>query len=314
MPRKKKRSPKNRNFSIRPEFRKDDVKPKKGKEVLHERDVKMSGIPGIGPDQFTDAGYACNKCDWTTSKTGNDGLQAFRAHSKRHVRDRRAKFRSLTLRVLVLGFGLFITALPEFHPHAARLVEKRIDVLDVSISLGPPWLLGVPLLVSALVFFTAVRVAETGRRAWFRWYRRVLILSDALVIGTCTSVTLGVIDISSLAWLLVFVLPWLMTLRTHSEISQLRLEVKRREFQPKNFSKLIRARESGTDVGIQSHRRRLQSAIEDGRLNLASLNSHKREFLKRFGLGSARLDKRKQERRLKKEHRAKRHNPAWRSR
>lgn len=275
----------------------------KGKEVLDERTVRRGVIPNVVLDDFNEAGYICEKCGWMTSKKGNDGLQAIRAHMKRHVRDRRAVTHAVLFRILIITVSALIAVAPEIDTEWSEWITGIAPLEQGHVVIDYRLVVSLSALTAIGVITTAIRVEITGRRVWFRKFRQARSTSDALVLGAAMTWWLK-LDTDLLGpWLLVALIPWLLTLWTHPMVSLLQLQVKRREFQPGSFRRLMKSKSTWTDLLIRKQKRNLSLAIKDGRIVLGNLNARQRDSFNRLGLGSVRLDEKKRVQRLAKERR-----------
>ena len=63
--------------------------------------VPVAAVPPILVESgdYGPGGFHCKWCDWDTAKRGFPGRQAVRGHLKKHVRDRRAWRRPLTVQL-----------------------------------------------------------------------------------------------------------------------------------------------------------------------------------------------------------------------
>lgn len=274
-----------------------------GKEVVDEKVVKAGGIQGSSADDFSEAGYGCDQCDWTTKKRGNAGIQALRAHSKVHVRDRRAVIHTLIIQVMVLAVTVTAALLPNFVRFAPSTVIADVRLLEVPVDaqLVVTVTAAVSILFAVAIPFTGDRYLVTGKRPWwsrYTWFTRFLMVLMLSVAGLRWTETGHAIW---LPWFTPVVLPWVFWLWIGRDVALTRLAVKRRAFKPRSQRKLMKSKNRITDDRISLHRRNLKRGIRDGRIVLANFTKNQRDYLRRLGLGKIRLDKRSKQRRLKAE-------------
>lgn len=274
----------------------------RGKEFVDESLVKSGSIPGASIDDFTQGGYACHKCDWTTTKQGLGGLRPLRAHSKRHVRDRRSVVNTLIVQTMVLVVSVTFALLPSF----IWLVPTTLvgEIRSLNIPADAELIVAVTaitsILLAAAILFTGDSYLETGRRHWASRYAWLIMLLPVLMWVVAGLRWLEVGHDIWWPWLTPVLIPWVVWLLGGYDVALTRLAAQRREFQPKNQRKLLRSKNKFIDYRIGPYRRNLEAQIKDGRIVLVRLSRKRRDFMKRLGLGKVQLDKSREMHRLKK--------------
>lgn len=298
MSRKKRKNSKNR-------ARDGDLGPSrqetsKGKEIVDEKLVKAGAFRGATVDDFSEAGYGCDHCDWTTAKRGSAGIQALRAHSKVHVRDRRAVVNTLIVQMTVLVVAITIALSPMFMrvvPIAARSEIRLYVPIDAELIIAA--MVTASILLTIAIPLTGYRYFITGKR---RWWSRYTWLARILVVLMWSSAGLRWLDVGQdiwLPWLTSVLVPWVFWFWIGDNLALTRLAVKRGAFKPRSQRKLLKSKNKITDYRVTGHRRSLEAAIRDGRILLAKLSRKRRDYFNRLGLGKTKLDKRMKQRRLK---------------
>ena len=270
------------------------------KTVLDERSVRPGRLPGLSLDDFEEAGYKCPKCDWSTDKTLKSGVQAFRAHSKRHVRDSRAARRNLLFHVVLLLVVAGLQAGKHMLDSSEFPVNAHIAYVATATDIR---LFGTIFVIIGTVclFESWRRFRQTGRRKWSKRHR---LLQMVMSVGLLVLAALGSLVDSAVhdyALLISMIVAWGASLLTGHSAGRLRLIVKRGEFVPPGQLKLVQPRDSNGEQKISKLKQALRVQILDGRTLLGSLTSHQLEFLKRLGLEKIHLDPARQAKRLQEE-------------
>ena len=270
----------------------EDSRPERGKELLDQDMIDLDSIPGVTKTDFVESGYTCTKCDWITRKKKTNGVQALRAHSKRHVNDRRATRNSHLLHVVVLTIGLFIGLSPELLTESLFMNQLGIYSLDIPIAVDilDRSIAAVSLTFAVIVLFVSIKYVVTGRRKWsraYKWIERLWITYFIFVAGMMWTDTGRSLDI---LWVTSALLPWTASLFVRVGVAKTRLTVVRREFNPRGQLKLLRAKEYRIDLKIQRLTRLLKEQIRDGRIKLPELERSQFEFFRRLGLDGVQIN------------------------
>ena len=270
----------------------EESRPSRGKELLDQDMIDLDSIPGVTKTDFVESGYTCTKCDWITRKKKTNGVQALRAHSKRHVNDRRATRNSHILHLIVLAIGLFIGASPELI--ADSLFRNQLGIyssdIPIAIDMFGRMIATVSVTLAVIVLFVSSQYVTTGRRKWSRsynWIERLWItyfIFIAAVMWTDTGRSLNIL------WVTSILLPWTASLFVRVGVAKTRLTVVRREFKPRGQLKLLRAKEYRIDLKIQKLTRGLKEQIRDGRIKLPKLGRSQFEYFRRLGLDGVRVN------------------------
>ena len=232
---RKKKHRRSTGSTHRPASSTKSLRPEKGKEVLEEKVIRSGQIKEVTVDDFVETGRSCPLCGFQTTKTGRAGLQSFRAHWKRHIRDRRARVRPILKQLGLLLAAIVLAIVPSF---VAVEIPAAIDSsirsgLSAANYVGSVF--GVVCAVSALLVATSWHLFRTtGRRKWRRRYLVTVIWSNVLLFTTAATSLLGADEMIRRTWLLSGLLPWLMSASTGSSVALVHLTVKRREFVPAN--------------------------------------------------------------------------------
>lgn len=298
MPRKKRK--KRENLARESEFRPPRQETARGKELIDEKLVKAGAVRGATPDDFSEGGFGCTHCAWTTPKKGNSGIQALRAHSKVHVRDRRTVVKTLIVQVTVLVVAIATALSPFFMGLVSSdaIVEMRLYV-PVNAELIIATTVATSILLTITIPLTGYRYLLTGKRRWwfrYRWLVRMLVV---LIWSAAGSVWLNFGQDIRLQWLTPVLVPWVFWFWVGNPVALTRLAVMRRKFEPPNQRKLLKSKSKITDHRISILRRGTERGIRNGQTVLGNLTRMQRDYLNRLGLGKTRLDKRTQQRRLK---------------
>ncbi|MCH8910991.1 MAG: hypothetical protein IH867_09675 [Chloroflexi bacterium] len=269
----------------------EESRLERGKELLDEVMIDAGAIPGVTKTDFVEGGYTCTECPWITRKKKTNGVQALRAHSKRHVRDRRATRNSLLLNLVVLAIGLFIGASSELI--VKSLFMNRLDFyspdIPIAVDILERSIAAVSVTLAAIVLFVSIQYITTGRRKWsrsYKWLERLWItyfIFVAAMMWTDIGQTLEII------WVISILLPWLASLFVRGGVAKTRLTVVRREFEPQGQLKLFRSKDIWIDFKIQKLTRLLKEQIRDGRVKLPDLRRSQLEYLRRLGLGGVQV-------------------------
>ena len=281
----------------------DESKPERGSEILDEPMINSGSIPGITKADFVDAGFSCPTCNWTSKKKGLSGTQAIRAHSKRHVNDRRSISNSHLLHIAVLSIGLLLGAIPKFAP--ASLLSDWQSFYQPYIPIPVGTFVGTMAAISLILALTILIISgeyvETGRRWWFHAYRLVerIWITYFIFVGALMWTDIG--QAVETYWMIPALMPWSASVLVRVGVAKTRVNVSRREFKPRNQIKLLRAKEHLTDWQIRKYTGRLRKGIQDGRIKLPELTRPEFEYFRRLGLDRVRLNPKKQAERLSKE-------------
>ncbi len=283
----------------------ESYKPERGKEILDEVIIDAGGIPGVAKTDFVESGYTCTKCDWSTRKTKIKGIQALRAHWKRHVRDRRAIRNSYLLHVVVLAVVLLIGSSPTLFDES--LANSRLNDYSLGIrvyaDIFGKLIATISTALAVILLFVWNRYRTTGRRKWspiYRWTERLWItFLISVAVMMWTDYGRG----PELIWMASALLPWSASVVVRTGVAKTRIALVRREFIPKNQLKLLRAKDSETDSIIRRRRRGLKQRIRDGRVKLPDIGRTQKEFLRRLGLGDVQVDPAMEAKRLAKQQR-----------
>ncbi len=270
----------------------EESRPSRGKELLDQDMIDLDSIPGVTKTDFVESGYTCPKCDWITRKKKTNGVQALRAHSKRHVRDGRATRNSHILNLVVLAIGLFIGLSPELLTESFFMNQLGIYSLDIPIAVDilERSIAAVSLTFAVIVLFVSIKYVVTGRRKWsraYKWIERLWITYFIFVAGMMWTDTGRSLDI---LWVTSALLPWSASLFVRVGVAKTRLTVVRREFKPQGQLKLLRAKEYRIDLKIQKLTRGLKEQIRDGRIKLPKLGRSQFEYFRRLGLDGVRVN------------------------
>ena len=280
----RKRSAKNKKRAKARDRDSERQEPKRGEELVDKIVLRSGYLHGVRPSEFQEAGYACPGCDFRTLKRGDAGKQAMRAHSKRHVRDRRARRRQGYGLLVLLAVALAVAFAPAI---AGFALLDGIDTGSVMgwsrVDIGGIALLVLSLLLVAALLISASQMLKTGRRGWSRKYSASLWATAFLVLAAAVS-RWTVIETIHWPWLFSVLLPWSAALLTGSEVGMARLQVRRREFNPGNRLTLFRAVRIDTDSRIRMAIRNLRTAIMDGRFDPSILPREQLGVLWRMGL------------------------------
>ncbi|WP_342841547.1 hypothetical protein [Candidatus Lucifugimonas marina] len=297
MPRKKRDNRKNRAREY--DFRAPSEESTKGKEIIDETLVKGGAIKGAKYDDFSEAGYMCDHGDWSTPKKGNSGIQALRAHSKIHVRDRRAVVNTLIVQAAALVIAIMIALSPLLTGLATSdEIGKTRPYAPIDTKLLFAGTATASVLITTAILFTGYWYSVTGKRRWwsrYKWAVRVLVALMWSVAGTGWSNAEH--GLSSL-WMIPVLAPWGSWFLIGYDVALTRLAVRRHKFKPRNQRKLLKSKSKITDQRVSIFRRSVERGIRNGQIVLDKLSSTQREFFDRLGLANTRLDKRAQQRRL----------------
>ena len=212
---RKKKHRRSTGSTHRPASSTKSLRPEKGKEVLEEKVIRSGQIKEVTVDDFVETGRSCPLCGFQTTKTGRAGLQSFRAHWKRHIRDRRARVRPILKQLGLLLAAIVLAIVPSF---VAVEIPAAIDSsirsgLSAANYVGSVF--GVVCAVSALLVATSWHLFRTtGRRKWRRRYLVTVIWSNVLLFTTAATSLLGADEMIRRTWLLSGLLPWLMSAST----------------------------------------------------------------------------------------------------
>ena len=301
MGRKKRRSTPN-NKKSRPQNDEDSNVTEKTRVVLDEKVLQNGTLRNLKVEDFNQAGVACPRCDFRTTKTGFSGLQSFRGHWKRHVNDQRALVRPILWQVLLLVIAIVVAILPKMFgvevPAATDLVFR--SGLFFGDYLGPT----LAAACTGLALAVAVcwyAYSTTGRRKWSRRYSFSALLSFTVLLIAAATRWLGGDDIVYWPWLGSAFAPWLASASTGSSVALVRLRIRRREFKPRNQLLLLKAKDSLTDSKIANQISRLRQQIRDGRTMPEKLNRAQKSVLEKLGLADVQMSPQAVHNRLKSE-------------
>ena len=280
-------------------------RPERGKELLDQDMIDLDSIPGVTKTDFVESGYTCTKCDWITRKKKTNGVQALRAHSKRHVYDRRATRNSHILHLIVLAIGLFIGLSPELI--ADSLFRNQLGIyssdIPIAVDILERSIAAVSVTLAVIVLFVSSQYVTTGRRKWsrsYKWIERLWITYFIFVAGMMWTDIGRTLEI---LWVISILLPWLASLFVRGGVAKTRLTVVRREFEPQGQLKLFRSKDIWIDFKIQKLTRLLKEQIRDGRVKLPDLRRSQLEHLRRLGLGSVQVSPTLEAKRVSQERR-----------
>ena len=283
----------------------EESRPDRGKEILDEAMVDAGGIPGVTKADFVEAGFSCTECVWTTRKKGINGVQALRAHSKRHVRDRRATRNSHALHAIVFAIGLLIGVSPDLVLESLSTTWLSFYPLQIPISIDTfgKSIATVSVTLTMTILFVSSRYVTTGRRKWSGRYKWAEALWVIFFIFVAAMMWTDVGRNIELYWMISALLPWIASVLVRVSVVKTRITVVRREFNPRRGIKLLRAKEYRTDLKINRLIRYLKQQIQDGRIVPSSLRRETAEYFRRLGLGVVQLDLKLERKRLSREHR-----------
>ena len=279
--------------------RKDSTK---GKETVDEYLVKRRDIKGAKADDFSDGGYGCHDCAWKTSKKGLSGIQALRAHSKVHVRDRRAIVSTYLVQAMVLVVSILIAAIPIFLKIRLSDVVSDIRFYDSVTTELIIWTTAVvSTFIAVSVLHTGDQFTLRGTRRWRLYYAGFVRL---LVVFMLLVASLSWFEDRQhiwLLWLAPVLIPWVAWVSIGTGVARTRLAVRRKTFRPRNQRKLLKSRNKLTDQRIGIFRRSVRMRIGNGLIVLSELSKKRRNSYDRLGVGDTRLSQRSQKLRLEKE-------------
>ena len=295
---RKNRKDRDRERDRRPP-RKESIK---GKEIVDEELVKSGAIKHAKADDFSDGGFGCRDCAWTTPRKGNSGIQALRAHLKVHVRDRRAVVNTLLTQATVLVVAIAIAITPMLlqilFPDWTSVIRPYAPVetgLTISTTVAASTFLAVSVLLNGHQY-----IMSGKRQWWFRymWSVRLLMVFMWMVASSMWSTNGQEIWLPLLTTVLV---PWAAWVLIGSVVASTRLSVKRGTFKPRNQRKLLKSKNEITDQRIGILRRRVRLNIGNGLIVLDKLSKKWSDVYARLDGGETRLNKRSQQWRLDKE-------------
>ena len=275
----------------------------RGTEILEEQIVLTGGVKGLTADDFVEAGRVCPLCDFRTTKTGRAGIQSFRAHWKRHVRDRRARIRPILAQLGLLIAAITIALIPkltgvQFADYSNINIQLVIVENDSTIAV-----FSLICAVSALFVIASWHLfVTTGKRTRRRIYLVARITSAVLLIGIATLISLDAIDLQQSGWLALGFIPWVASISTTSSVAIVQLSVTRREFIPPNQRLLLRAKTEVIDRKIANRRSSLKQRIRDGRLKISELSRRQLAIVNNLGLGDIQQSPKEVESRVRSEH------------
>ncbi len=300
MPGRKRKHQKNR--ARESDYRPPSREPNTGKEIVDEELVKSGAIQGARADSFSDGGFGCPDCSWTTPKKGNSGIQALRAHSKVHVRDRRAVVSTLTIQAAVLVVAIAITLTPVFLQIGLSDVVSDIRFyvpVNTELILGTTVVASTVLTVSVLL--TGSQYVMRGKRRWgFRYTWSVRLLVAYMLLAASLKWSEDGQDIW-LHWLAPVLVLWAAWALIGTDVALTRLAIKRGTFEPRNQRKLLKSKNEITNQRIGIFRRSVQVRIRNGLIVLDKLSKRRRNSYNQLGVGETRLIKRSQQTRLERE-------------
>lgn len=274
----------------------------KGKEIVDEELVKSRAIKHAEVDDFSDGGFGCPECAWTTPRKGNSGIQALRAHSKVHVRDRRAVVNTLFVQVAVLVVAVAIALTPMLLQNGLSDVVSNFR-LNVPVGTEPiivtTSIVSISFTVSILL--TGRQYGMKGKRQWwfnYTWSVRLLV---AFMLLLASLKWLEHEQDIWLPWLAPVLVPWVVWVLIGGEVALTHLSVKRGTFKPRNQRKLLKSKNELTDQRIGIFRRGVVVNIRNGLIVLGKLSKTRRDSYDRLGVGKTQLSKRSQRWRLQKE-------------
>ncbi len=274
----------------------------RGKEIVDEELVKSGAIKHAKADDFSDGGFGCRDCAWTTPRKGNSGIQALRAHSKVHVRDRRAVVNTLLTQAAVLVVAIAIAITPMLLqillPDVTSVIRFYAPVdtgLSISTTVAGTTFLTVSVLLNGHQY-----IMSGKRQWWFRymWSVRLLMVFMWMVASSMWSTNGQEIWLPGLTTVLV---PWAAWVLIGSVVASTRLSVKRGTFKPSNQRKLLKSKNELTDQRIGIFRRGIIVNIRNGLIVLNKVSKRRRDSYDQLGVGKTRLIKRSQQWRLDKE-------------
>ena len=274
----------------------------KGKEIVDEDLVKSRAIKGARANSFSDGGFGCSDCAWKTPKKGMSGIQALRAHSKVHVRDRRAVVNTYIVQATVLIVSIVLAITPMLLQISLSDVVSDIRFYDsVATELIVLTTAVVSIFVAVSVLHSGDQFTVKGKRRWrsmYTWSIRLLMVFMLLV------ASLSWLEARQHAWLLWFapiLIPWAAWLSIGTGVARTRLTVRRGVFKPRNQRKLLRSKNKLTDHRVGIFRRSVRMNIGNGLIVLSKLSKKRRNSYDRLGVGDTRLSLRSQRWRLGKE-------------
>lgn len=283
-----------------------------GKIVLSEDAVNSRLTPGIKTSDFKTSdfktsGYRCRDCDWSTSKTGSSGLQALRAHRKRHVYDRRARLHPLYRQFVVVLLSFLLFVVPELidAQTVATIVLPRWEVPDPIRRYVLPMAVLLFAANGALVFVSWLRFLATGLKRWSSRFTFFSNTSLVLLIVSATSrwIADDVPYVESV--FLAALIPWFIATVTASQVGTARLAIRRKEFTPNNQLRLLKSKSVEIDMKIKSIAIGTRARIRDGRIQLERLSKSERKVMKGLGVSRFRINPRQAKERLNRDRAAK---------
>ena len=273
MARKRRRSKKNK----RPDdgFYLDDEGNEplpKGEDFIDDNVFRLAKSLGVRVKRalFKDAGFACSKCGWQTTKLGLRGRNAMRAHLKRHVRDRRAKnhlrvyvWAALMLMFTVLVASIGLTLNPE-------LVKTVIDRLDWSAAAGPI-LFGASLVAAFGLIGFEILYRKDPTKTWRVGYFISLVFTFA-ELASEAMMAFGVVGTHvAWPWYLSGLLPIIALSATRADFARTTLRHSRRELQPQSYFRRYRSITGEGDSEIMEIQTQIQSWKKEKQININDL-------------------------------------------
>jgi hypothetical protein len=283
------------------DYRSQSKETTKGKEIVDEELVKKRQIKGAKTSDFSDGGFGCSKCVWQTPRKGTSGVQALRAHSKVHVRDRRAVVNTFLAQALVLAIAIVIALAPMLLQSLFPDVETAIRVhvpIDAELVISMTVVTLVLLTVSILLF--GHQYIMTGKRQWWPRYIWSVRLLKIFIWVVTSSRWLASSQEIWWPWLMMALVPWAAWVLIGSVVASTRLAVNRGTYDPRNQRKLLKSKNEITDQRIVIFRRKIELNIRNGLIVLGKLSKRRRGSYDRLGVGKTRLSRRSQRRRLLK--------------
>jgi cation transport ATPase len=196
---------------------------------------------------FKDYGYQCTKCEWATKKTGINGRNAVRAHSKKHKNEQRALNHLRTQ--LWVGFGLLLAILLT---SVWSLIAPAVPDIPTSWATTST-LIGMVLATTS--FFSAYLLVNFQslyshdlRKHWSHGYLLALTAGVLVLIAEALLVSGPIPADVATPWLLSGALPVAALAYTRTGFGKAKLRASRRERRSTNYVRRYIARTSDGDA------------------------------------------------------------------
>ena len=153
-----------------------------------------------------------------------------------------------------------------------------------SIEVQIAGILIIDALAIAALWLTAWRFGVSGRVSWGRWFTRALVVADGLLIAQGAVIGFT----TDLEVRLFLALGWVglgaSVLILAPTIGQFRLELRRREFRPRDRLTLLRARSPAGDESVRDLKSKVFRALRSGAIRIGKLSRIEKHLVDVFGL------------------------------